>query len=37
VGKVEGVVMYCLDKTAGNADLAAVGALFGQYQVPESK
>jgi len=30
-GKVEGVVMYCLDKTAASPDCAAVGALYQQF------
>ncbi|MGE5532514.1 MAG: hypothetical protein ACM3VW_10410 [Bacteroidota bacterium] len=29
-GKVEGVVMYCLDKAQGNADLAIIGELYKQ-------
>jgi len=30
-GKVEGVVMYCLDKKAGSPDTEAIGALYKQF------
>lgn len=31
-GKVEGVVMYCLDKKPGSADLEAIGKLYQEFQ-----
>lgn len=31
-GKIEGVVMYCLDKKQGNPDLDAIGKLFREFQ-----
>lgn len=38
-GKAEGVVIYCLDKTPGNPDLAACAQVFGKYweQHPPAK
>jgi hypothetical protein len=30
-GKLEGVVMYCLDKTPGSPDLEAIGKLYEEF------
>lgn len=30
-GKAQGVVIYCLDKTPGNPDLAAMGRVFADF------
>jgi len=36
-GKVEGVVMYCLDKGPGSEDLEAVGAAYKQFRATQQE